>query len=31
MKVSLSPKEVDDLTELAKATGIRQQGMWEPQ
>ena len=31
MKVSLSPKEVDRLTELAKATGIRQQGMWEPQ
>ena len=31
MKVSLSPKEVDCLTELAKATGIRQQGMWEPQ
>ena len=31
IKVSLSPKEVEQLTELAKATGIRQQGMWEPQ
>ncbi len=31
MKISLSAKEIDHLTELAKATGIRQQGMWEPQ
>lgn len=31
MKIELSSDEMDRLTQEAKDTGIRQQGMWEPQ
>ena len=31
LKVSLTQGEIDKLSECAKATGIRQQGSWEPQ
>ena len=31
LKVKLDPAEIDRLTAEAAATGIRQQGMWEPQ
>ncbi|MCR5479474.1 MAG: aldo/keto reductase [Ruminococcus sp.] len=31
LKVSLSDDEIDQLTEEARKTGIRQQGSWEPQ
>ena len=31
LKIVLSDEETDRLTEEARITGIRQQGMWEPQ
>ena len=31
LRVSLEPAEIDKLTSAAAATGIRQQGVWEPQ
>ncbi len=31
MKVQLTPEEITMLEREAAATGIRQQGMWEPQ
>ena len=31
LRVSLEPAEIDSLTSAAAATGIRQQGVWEPQ
>ena len=31
MEVTLSPEEMERLTNEAGKTGIRQQGMWEPQ
>ena len=31
LRVSLEPAEIDKLSSAAAATGIRQQGVWEPQ
>ena len=31
MKVTLTESEIKKLTDAASATGIRQQGIWEPQ
>ena len=31
VKVALTPEEIDMLSKEALATGIRQQGSWEPQ
>jgi diketogulonate reductase-like aldo/keto reductase len=31
LEVNLTDEEIDMLTEEAKKTGIRQQGVWEPQ
>jgi aryl-alcohol dehydrogenase-like predicted oxidoreductase len=31
LQVDLTPEEIEQLTSEAAATGIRQQGSWEPQ